>query len=348
MLLLFLLNGGDQRVLESFFLNGFILGCIFNLIWSVIEGFSFYIFDVTLNNVLFVEFAKTLPQGRQYMTVVADGIIRASGFNYDPAHLGGIIPIVVFYAIFKKNLYLFILTLISLIFSGSTTALVSSLLILIVNLGKLHLFDFRIRKMKKINSGILLLCLIGSLIFISINGDIRESIYRNAEGFYNRTTETYIDDRDQSPRYIYHAFLPDAILYNGIRVLTGTGFGTASYPYVADPNISKILKIDYYPYDPESTYISYLFDVGFLGLSFYLFILIKSLLIYRRKMELNDSALIIYSSLCGIFFSGFFYHYTLTAYQILLLIFASLMINWDARIGLKTDVKSSNIARADL
>ena len=65
-------------------------------------------------------------------------------------------------------------------------------------------------------------------------------------------------------------------------------------------------------------------------------------------MELNDSALIIYSSLCGIFFSGFFYHYTLTAYQILLLIFASLMINWDARIGLKTDVKSSNIARADL
>lgn len=322
-LLLFVMKWDAKNYNITAFFKGFLYGCIANLIWSIFEGLYYYSFGGTLNDVLFLEYVKTLPEERQYMTVVADGIIRASGFNFDPAHLGAIIPIIVVYGLLRNNLYLLALASASLIFSGSTTAVVASVLAVIISLGKLEFHKIKVK-----SAGISLVAIVLMLIGLVANDQVRESLYKNAQGFYERTNENYVDNPGQGPRFVYHAYLPEAIFYSGLRVFTGSGFGTASYPYVDNPEVSKILKEENFPYDPESTYISYLFDTGFLGLFFYLFVVIKSILIYRRRLNLSSTELIIYSSLCGIFFSGFFYHYTLTAYQILILTFAVVVKDW--------------------
>ena len=333
-LLLFAMKLDNQNHLVANFLNGFIIGCLLNLIWSVIEGFSFYVFGIALNDVVFSEFAKTLPEERPYITIVADGIIRASGFNFDPAHLGGIIPIIFIYSILKRNLYILILALASLVFSGSTTALVSCVLAVLISIGKVNIFKALVTTSNTRNKGVSLILIIFSLTLIVSNGQVRESIYKNVVGFYNRVNETYVDNGDQGPRYVYHAYLPQAMSNSGFRLLTGTGFGTASHSFVSDPEIIKILDAEsYYPYDPESTYISYLFDIGIVGLLFYVYILTSLLLGYRRRLSFGNVEIIIYSSLCGIIFSGFSYHYTLAAYQVLILVFAVVAKNWSVDIN---------------
>lgn len=316
-LLLCVMRWSDKRYVLTAFFKGFFCGCVANLMWSVFEGLYFYIFNDTLNDVLFVEYVKTLPDDRRYMTVVADGIIRTSGFNTDPAHLGVIIPIVFVYALFRRNWYLIALSLTSLVFSGSTTAAVTSMLAAMVSLGK-----FELKQIKLKSIGIALLGIFVAVTGLLVNDFVRESVFKNAQGFYNRATENYVSNSVQGPRHIYHAYLPEAIYFNGFKTLTGSGFGTASHPYVDNPEVSVNLDEEHRPYDPESTYISYLFDTGFLGLLLYIFVLISSIVFYRRRINIGFADLIIYSSLCGIFFSGFFYHYTLTAYQILILTFS--------------------------
>ncbi|CAM3548102.1 hypothetical protein [Polaromonas hydrogenivorans] len=316
-LLLYVMKWHDGSYALAAFFKGFFYGCIANLIWSVVEGLYYYTFNDTLNDALFLEYVKTLPDDRRYMTVVADGIIRASGFNIDPAHLGVIIPIIFVYALFRRNLYLIALSLSSLVFSGSTTAAMTSMLATMISLGKFELHQIKLKSI-----GITMLAIFVVVVGLLTNDFVRESVFKNAKGFYERTTENYVSNSDQGPRYVYHAYLPDAIYFNGFKTLTGSGFGTASHPYVDNPDINVNLDEEHRPYDPESTYISYLFDTGFLGLLFYLFVLISSIMFYRKRIHFGFTELIIYSSLCGILFSGFFYHYTLTAYQVLILTFS--------------------------
>lgn len=315
--LLFLMRwkGGNYALVA--FVYGFFYGCIANLTWSIIEGVYYYTFNSPLNDVLFLEYVKTVSEDRQYMTVVADGIIRASGFNIDPAHLGVLIPIVFIYGLIKRNINLIVLSLVSLVFSGSTTAAVVCFLSFFATMGKLELKKISLKSIC-ISIAAVILVLTG----LMASDGAREGLAKNVSGFYERSTENYINNSDQGPRYIYHAYLAEAIAYSHMKVLTGTGFGTASYPYVDNPEISGILDEEYRAYDPESTYISYLFDTGFFGLLIYIFVIISSIVMYRRGITTRSFDLIIYSSLCGIFFAGFFYHYTLTAYQIIILTIA--------------------------
>jgi O-Antigen ligase len=323
-LLLLALRAKEFNNIAEVFLKGFVTGCVLNLIWSVIEGLSFYLYGVVLNDALFTAFSKTLPDERPTMTIVTDGIIRASGFNFDPAHMGGIIPIMFLYSILRRNIYFLLLTLTSLAFSGSTTALVSCALAAFITIGKLGTFKSRNSaidtKNYRVLSALFGMCI---LVTISLNDNVRESIYSNAIGFYSRTSEIYVDNRDQGPRYIYHAYLPQAILNSGVTFFTGSGFGTASHPYVSDPLIRQILDVEsYYPFDPESTYISYLFDTGILGLFCYMYCIVSSLLLHRKKLDTSPMSALLYASLSGILFAGIFYHYILTAYQMLILIIA--------------------------
>jgi O-Antigen ligase len=326
-LLLSIIKFKIEEYLVSCFLRGFIFGSIANLAWAIFEGVAYYYYELTLNDTLFIEYVKTLPEDRQYMTVISDGIIRASGFNIDPAHLGVLIPIIVLYGLHRKNIFLLILALVALIFSGSTTALVTSLLGVAISpwVFKIHLSTL----IKLSTSFIIISVLLASVL---LNEQVREGVYNNIQGFYDRTFENYVQKHDSGPRYIYHAYLAEAIMYSGPLALTGSGFGTASYPYVNNPKISTVLGEPNFPYDPESTYISYLFDVGILGLVLYIFMLINLMIKFRRMVHLNNDKLIIYSALCGIFFAGFFYHYTLTAYQILIIIFASCSVSWHKHI----------------
>lgn len=314
-----------NKTLISSLLIGFKLGIVLNLIWVVIEGVYFYSNGKILNNIVFASYIQYMPEDRETISIVTEYGLRATGFNYDPAHIGALAPIVFMLAVINKKLSLLILSVLALIFSQSTTgAFVCILSLIAYFLISPNRYKITRKKMVQILTSLTIIVTVISLLLYFV--DIPESVSKNLDGFINRSGSNYIDENHVlSPRHVYNFMVLDAISFVGLNILWGTGFGTASYPYVYDPTISTLLQIIPFPYDPESTYISYLFDLGIIGLLLYLYIILKCLFYYRAKLS-NTNADIIFVSLLTIFFSGFFYHYTLTAHQILIIILAVILI----------------------
>lgn len=323
---LFLLyNSKYKKIIIEFFFNGLIMGCIFNLVWVTIEGFIFYVYHISLNNIVFADYIKLLPENRKFISITYAGGIRATGFNYDPAHLGGLIPIVFTYFYLNRNYMMFILIITALAFSQSTTALLSTIIIAILHFKKGFMNDIKSKSFcrRKLVVGVFFLLFLMPVIFLN-NYNLFNSLQKNVYGFINRVTTVYIKNDEPDIRMLYHKYIPDAMIFNGFATIIGTGFGTASYPYVSEKNMRDSLNIiSKKPYDPESTYISYLFDLGIIGLLIYLYIL---LIIYRYYSHYYRSKynIIIFSIINGIILSSLFYHYTLTAYHVLSIIMAIL------------------------
>lgn len=326
-LLVFLFNSKYNLVIINYFFNGFMFGCVMNLIWACFEGLFFYFKGYSLSNVIFKDFIETMPENRKYISIVSEGGIRVGGFNYDPAHLGTIIPIVFIYSIVKKEYVFMLLSLLALIFSQSTTALVCVLILIFLNIKKIR-FCQNISKHRFLPKILFVFVVIIMLFNVADTDVFLKSIKRNYLGFTNRISTVYINNKEIDPRTFYHIYLPDAIFYNGINTMIGTGFNTASYPFVYNQFLMKKIKnLRQYPYDPESLYISYLFDVGILGLLLYIYILLKIYLYFNRNWK-EGANLIILATFGGIIFSGFFYHYTLAAFHVVSIIMAVVHIDF--------------------
>lgn len=320
---IFLLITIKKEYIINLFLSGFIFGCIINLIWSLFEGIFFILTSNPLNNIVFSEYMMS-NVNIQTLTIIKDGTIRASGLNYDPAHLGCIIPIIAVYAILKRNILLFILVLLSLIFSQSTTAAMASFLGVLVTINLRNILKLRVSKavIKGLLIGVVFITvLISSAIYSG--GGLTEGIIDNIEHFTDRVTQK-VDDSSASKsnmRVLYHQYLPEAVTFLGPVALVGLGFGVASHPYVNNYEVNVVLEKPRVPYDPESTYISYLVDTGFIGLGLYLLLLYVSYFFHKKNLY-RPTSKIIYAGLCGVIFSSLFYHYIFTAYHVLLIIMA--------------------------
>lgn len=328
LLVLISINNKKQDIVYYFF-KGFLLGCIFNIIWSVIEGVTYYTLGFSLSNDLFSNYINTLSPERQFSSLINSGGIRVAGFNTDPAHLGGIIPVVILYSAINRKYLLLVLCIGALAFSQSTTALVCSLILLLLNTKKI----FRKIKIKTNLKKVFLLSIsifaVITFFFMFKDNQIINSIYQNFNNFFNRVSENYININETSDnlRISYFVYLPLAILYSGIKIITGAGFGISSYPYVLNDRIlGSVNGLEVFPYDPENNYISYLFNTGFVGLLLYIYILYKSYMYYNKRYSEKEKSLIL-ASLGSVIFSGFFYHYILTAYQVLIIIMASVLMD---------------------
>ena len=326
--LILLYQAGDKERLVRLFLQGFLLGASLNVVWSIAEGVFYHVSGLALNNILFSGYLESLPaNARSYLVVFSDGVIRSSGFNTDPAHIGGLAPVIFVYGFLSRKYSLVVLSLLSMAFSQSTTAVVASLASLIF-----IFFSFRHKKIRinlsdvsvRVFSFIFVTLIAGS--FLLFYG-IPDSVQNNVSSFYSRVNDVYLSNDSElvNPRAVYNFYILEAISFSGPSVLIGTGFGTASYPYLYNPELHSLLGGGLiFPYDPENTYISYLFDVGIIGLLIYAFVLGYIYFYFSRRSGFE--AVIIVSSICGIAFSGLFYHYTLTAYQVLVLIFSVVLI----------------------
>lgn len=311
------------------YLNGFIVGCILNLIWANIDGISYYTLGYSINNSIFSRYSELNP-GRDFISIINIGGIRVGGFNNDPAHLGGLIPIVAGYSVLKKNYLLTPIIIGALIFSQSTTALVSSILVLIF----LNLISLSHNKKRKLISlknrtslfGILLTPLLVFFGFYFYQSTLIDAISGNLSGFIDRIDNNYISNEStENIRNLYLLYFPVAIFNNGILSITGSGFGTSSAPYLKINEIYSHYNA-FTPYDPENTYISYFFDVGIIGFLLYIYVLVSLIRYFRRNCS-SDGNKIVFSSILGITFSCFFYHYILTAYQVFAIISGCLLYN---------------------
>lgn len=321
LVLIFIASSKNKKNIIKLFLKGFLIGIIINIIWAFADGLIYYIFNFSISNEIFSDYMKNIATTRKGVSIIKGGTIRVGGLNYDPAHLGGLIPIIIGYSIIKKKHILLFLSIGSLIFSQSTTALVSSLIIIIINL-KFVNYKINIKSIVK-STFILLGIMILLISSLYMNLNFLGIFSNNYKAFINRVTKVYINQFTTNTRFLYHRYIPNSLYFNNFKVLTGTGFGTASYPYVYNDKIRSIMELRQFPYDPESTYISYLFDTGILGFMIYILVLIR-LFYYYYKYKVN---IILLLSIESIILSGLFYHYTITAYQVFILIIASIYIS---------------------
>lgn len=330
MYFIFLLNSlENKKKIIYIYLNGFIIGCILNLIWANVDGISYYTLGYSINNSIFTRYSE-LNTGRDFISIINTGGIRVGGFNNDPAHLGGLIPIVTGYSVLKKQYWLIPIIIGSLIFSQSTTALVSSLVVLtFLNINFLlrnKTRNFSSLKKRTALLGIFLIPLSGFLGFEFFESNLSGIVAENLSGFVDRVNNNYINNESTaSLRNLYLLYFPVAIFNNGILSITGSGFGTSSAPYLEIDEIYSYYNA-FTPYDPENTYISYFFNVGIIGIYIYIYILVNLIRHFGGNYESSENK-IIFSSILAIIISSFFYHYIITAYQVFAIISGCLLYN---------------------
>ena len=155
---------------------------------------------------------------------------------------------------------------------------------------------------------------------------------------YERVMSKFGSNSTETVRIIYNFRLFDAFLAAPFAGIFGTGFGTASYPYIQAGLIEDI-----FAFDPESTYVSYLFDTGILGVSCYLMFLFLSYKFiannfYSRKDD-SETLAIIYAGVCAIFFTSFFYHYILYATHMMILMLVCIWAEYNRNFNINDSQK---------
>ncbi len=321
----------DNDVVSSkAFARGLLAGIIANAIWSVFEAITYYFFRSSLNDIIFSRF---LGLNRDVLIWNSFGGIRVSGFNYDPAHLGGILPILMCVGLFKGNLLLIILTIISLAFSQSTTALVGCIVVFVI-----YIFTKGLQK-KKITSktvtAMALICVIGvvSLVLLSSNGVLgyfAQSLMKNIEGYIARIDAVYVKSNATEPRVIYYTQAIDRLIDRGpIVSIMGSGLGTSMYPFrnvvglFASGSQNTVTEI-------ETNYIAYLFDLGIVGLFFYLSFLVLGYVNITKviKKLISNTSFVYLGVFISVICCSALYHYIFTAYQILAFSFATVYVDY--------------------
>ena len=147
-------------------------------------------------------------------------------------------------------------------------------------------------------------------------------VIRAAGLFAERFNGVYVKGNEASPRKVYYAGFFKALLTAGVIAFTGSGLGTSSFPYIENAELFHELEpnIDNGPFDPEMTYIAYLFDCGILGLILYLYCLFLLYRYYKKNLHTLDHAVEAYYILLATVFSALFYHYIVFSPQVLLLV----------------------------
>lgn len=306
----------NKKNYNSILLRGLLVGAILNIVWATIDAGLFYIFGVSISNIVFRKYGLTHDVAYNTVSLILNNgtMIRSAGFNFDPAHLGFLVPFVIGYGSIRKKYTLIIVGMLGILASASTTALLCSIIVI--------LFSYKLKRIKISSKTIfLMLCIFVLLIILFVsNGSLANTIRYAFDLFKNRVTSTYIDNGSENIRVQYLKYLPIAILELGPMILFGTGFGTASYGYCNNSFTMSAMDISNYPYDMENTYIAYLLDTGILGFVVFIGLLIVLFVFYRRTRNNSVENAICFSLVCSIVFSMIFYHYVVYAVQMIALI----------------------------
>lgn len=331
LLLTILLYIDNDKENARMFGKGLFYGIVVNAVWSIFEAISYYFFSESLNDILFSSY---LGLNREILLWNRYGGIRVSGLNYDPAHLGGILPILLFCGLAKKNIYIIVLSIISLVFSQSTTALVGCIAaIAIFLLIRRKRTKKRLKLKLSLFAGIVIMIFV-SIIMISYERTINHfinSIIENIGGYIERINTIYLGSANRiEPREVYYTQAINRLLErNPIVSLIGSGLGTSMYPF---RNVSGLFATGAQSTvtEIETNYIAYLFDLGIIGFIIYIVLLIKGFLKFMRALR-HKKEFPMYLFL-GFFISviccSALYHYIFTAYQMLTFTFATIYIDY--------------------
>lgn len=299
---------------RKYILKGLIIGCIINVVWASIDALIFYLFKISVTNIIFQQFINiNNVRFGQISLILNGGGYRSSGLNTDPANIGFFAPIVFYYGLKKNNKILVVIALLSELASMSTTSLVCTIIV-----GLIYLFDTKKGKShKKLSLKTIIISIISVVVIVIFAIKFSDVIVTQFNKFFTRIDTVYVEGLTENNRAYYIKHFLYACKQENVRLLTGTGYLTASHGYIGT-------EINVYgPYDMENRYLANFFDLGIFGTAVFFYMLYS---IYRRgkKVLSNNSE---YGNIFkAIFFSLIiscaFYQYPL--YTVHILFFASI------------------------
>ncbi len=311
-------------------IKGIMIGCTLNLIWASIDAAGFYITGKSINNILFSGYIARHNIRYQMLSLIdyRTGLFRAAGFNSDPAQIGFVAPIIVYYGFHERDIRYVGLATLGIIASASTTALVSSLIIAFIYIVQTKNLRYKLTP-TKIYRFISISFLLLIVVFI-YDDRIIAVISRAITRFLGRLSSSQFRSISANKRVTYILYVPVALFHIGIMGLIGTGFGTSSYGYIVDDTVLGIIGTgNSFPYDPENTYIAYLLDTGIIGFCIFMHVMVTLIKHYKScingspsKTEIAEYACVLSTAL-----SMMFYHYILFTPQMLILIIGLTMVD---------------------
>ena len=314
-------SSGEARRSAPSAAAGFLLGCTLNCLWAAIDAGCYYLLGFSLHNRVFAGYIARNGLRYGMASLILRGMIRAGGFNYDPAHLGFLAPVLTGYAIKKKKYWLLLIAVAGIAASASTTGLICSLLCaLMMGEGRRSIRIKTSASGTKLFAALLLVPLVlGALV--AVRGRAIPMIQSVFSSFFERINTFYVDSDRDNVRFQYVLYSFPAMLAALPFLLLGTGIGTASYGYAMSPLVVQAMGDRVCSaYDMENTYLAYLFDTGLLGVAVYLVMLWTLFRAYRRRCRERNTAFdaAVYATVCAAGFTMLFYHYILYAPQLLM------------------------------
>ena len=288
---------------------GILGGFIINIGWAIVDAFLFYITGVSITNELFAYYIAISDIRYGIISLTIGGTIRSCGLNIDPANIGLFAPIVALYGLYTKRYVLYGLSFISILASLSHTAFVSIVIV------TFYYFFFVNKKriLSLVGLSLIVVAVVALLSVVEV-----DALKQMQEAFVERTEEKASGNEIEGDRGRYWVNFIPAAFHQPTALIIGTGYFTASYPYLTN----NLVDHEPFPYDPEQTFFSMYFDIGLIGLIIYLSILIG---IYKcskklMKMEEDRQYMITNAGIIGSSVAALGYHYTLYSVIMLFLI----------------------------
>lgn len=303
--------------ISSCLCKGLLYGCVFNLLWAIIDALLYYSIGISITNNLFASYLTAADIRYNQASLIIGGTIRACGINYDPANIGLFAPIVALYGLKKHSYLIYGLSVVSIFASLSHTAFVG---IIIVTLYYLYTSRHKI-------VALLTFVAVIAVALIVFSFFKNEATLQMAEAFIERTEQKADGDEIQGNRGEYWLNFIPAAIHQPSALIIGTGYYTASYPYLKN----NLTRHEIEPYDPEQTYFATYFDVGLIGFIFFMGLLYG--LYSRSKLQADlgiDHHIIIHAGVVGSAVAFLGYHYTL--YSVVMLIIIAGIVLCDERL----------------
>ena len=227
------------------------------------------------------------------LSLVYSGTIRSSGFNFDPAQIGFIAPIVAAYGTMKKKYWLLAIALGSILASASTTGIVTTIILFIVALKR----SGNSKNNKKIITTVIVIVLFFLLLF-SFREIIAQTIGTAFSNLLDRISRLYLENgMDGNVRMKYILCFPRALIEVVPFAIFGSGFGTSSLGYSISPYASELIGSRVHSaYDIENNYIAYFFDTGIVGVILFANMILLLLRSFKKKIAKieNKTDIVIY------------------------------------------------------
>lgn len=295
----------DSQSRIKYLMCGLKFGILLNLLWCIADAAMYYTTNVSLTNTVFQRYIQVTDM-RLGMASITDGFtIRSVGLNNDPATVGLFAIIAAAYSFLIKKPLILILAVFASFACVSFTAIVG---IVVVTLYYTLFAQKTFKKKLSLIFLIFFLSIVGFLFLYYSESDIAVSI-RTALELKAAAKVDGADSTEIREFYIRNFFSAVGEIPESIFI--GTGFNTSSFSYFT----LGLGKYEVFrPFDMENTYIATFFDIGAVGLFFFISFFVSLFNFSKKMMNKNkkdDMSRIMNATAMGALIAFLFYHYTL-------------------------------------